>query len=287
MPSQSRQASCLDGCCRVLWTCCRMLCCLGGVERYALWTTSHHHPQAYHHHTLPRTLHRPTTDALDTNPTVGLLHHQAPSPATIPNTHAEPDTPSSTTQTERARLLPKGHTPSDTGDRPAGIPADVPARDHAHTTMSSKPAKEDSREGSVGAAHPDKELLSGLEAQRARVHEKLGAGLSLEELDEDVCPTCLDPYTPGLRVGVEGLKGGCCGCCGMSRWRWDEGCLGAGTVTQIHDTSHVHVAHSLTENPRIVTTCQHHFHLACIYEWMERSQTCPMCGKSMHFNEIM
>ncbi|KAF9674234.1 hypothetical protein SADUNF_Sadunf10G0106300 [Salix dunnii] len=33
------------------------------------------------------------------------------------------------------------------------------------------------------------------------------------------------------------------------------------------------------ENPRIITRCNHHYHLSCIYEWMERSQTCPVCGK--------
>ncbi|EXB77650.1 E3 ubiquitin-protein ligase [Morus notabilis] len=47
--------------------------------------------------------------------------------------------------------------------------------------------------------------------------------------DEDVCPTCLEEYTP--------------------------------------------------ENPKIMTKCSHHFHLACIYEWMERSESCPVCGK--------
>ncbi|KAL5715532.1 hypothetical protein ACHQM5_017339 [Ranunculus cassubicifolius] len=53
--------------------------------------------------------------------------------------------------------------------------------------------------------------------------------------DEDVCPTCLDEYTP--------------------------------------------------ENPKIITRCAHHFHLGCIYEWMERSETCPICGKEMEFCE--
>ncbi|KAK1272026.1 E3 ubiquitin-protein ligase [Acorus gramineus] len=53
--------------------------------------------------------------------------------------------------------------------------------------------------------------------------------------DEDVCPTCLDEYTP--------------------------------------------------ENPKIVTRCAHHFHLGCIYEWMERSENCPICGKEMEFAE--
>ncbi|MBA0666571.1 hypothetical protein Goklo_002968 [Gossypium klotzschianum] len=47
--------------------------------------------------------------------------------------------------------------------------------------------------------------------------------------EEDVCPTCLDEYTP--------------------------------------------------ENPKITARCSHHFHLGCIYEWLERSESCPICGK--------
>ncbi|XWS36859.1 hypothetical protein CRYUN_Cryun20dG0121600 [Craigia yunnanensis] len=53
--------------------------------------------------------------------------------------------------------------------------------------------------------------------------------------EEDICPTCLEDYTP--------------------------------------------------ENPRIITKCSHHFHLGCIYEWMERSENCPVCGKVMVFDE--
>ncbi|GAV80796.1 zf-RING_2 domain-containing protein [Cephalotus follicularis] len=53
--------------------------------------------------------------------------------------------------------------------------------------------------------------------------------------DEDVCPTCLDEFTP--------------------------------------------------ENPKITTRCSHHFHLGCIYEWLERSESCPVCGKEMEFCE--
>ncbi|ONM34955.1 E3 ubiquitin-protein ligase At3g02290 isoform X1 [Zea mays] len=49
--------------------------------------------------------------------------------------------------------------------------------------------------------------------------------------DEDVCPTCLEEYTP--------------------------------------------------DNPKIITKCCHHFHLGCIYEWMERSDTCPICGNGV------
>uniref|UniRef100_A0ACD5W851 Uncharacterized protein n=2 Tax=Avena sativa TaxID=4498 RepID=A0ACD5W851_AVESA len=39
------------------------------------------------------------------------------------------------------------------------------------------------------------------------------------------------------------------------------------------------------ENPKIELQCNHKFHLGCIYEWMERSQSCPLCAKVMLFNE--
>jgi hypothetical protein len=39
-----------------------------------------------------------------------------------------------------------------------------------------------------------------------------------------------------------------------------------------------------TENPKLVAKCDHHFHLACILEWMERSETCPVCNKEMVFD---
>ncbi|KAL6501708.1 hypothetical protein OROGR_026841 [Orobanche gracilis] len=38
------------------------------------------------------------------------------------------------------------------------------------------------------------------------------------------------------------------------------------------------------ENPKIMTKCEHHFHLACILEWMERSDTCPVCDQEMIFS---
>lgn len=40
------------------------------------------------------------------------------------------------------------------------------------------------------------------------------------------------------------------------------------------------------ENPRIVTKCNHHFHLSCILEWMERSQTCPICNQDMIYEDL-
>jgi len=38
------------------------------------------------------------------------------------------------------------------------------------------------------------------------------------------------------------------------------------------------------ENPKIITKCEHHFHLSCILEWLERSDTCPVCDQEMIFN---
>nr|GMC87314.1 probable E3 ubiquitin-protein ligase RHB1A [Ipomoea batatas] len=38
------------------------------------------------------------------------------------------------------------------------------------------------------------------------------------------------------------------------------------------------------ENPKIITQCEHHFHLSCILEWMERSDTCPVCDQEMVFS---
>jgi len=35
------------------------------------------------------------------------------------------------------------------------------------------------------------------------------------------------------------------------------------------------------ENPKLLTKCEHHFHLACILEWMERSDACPVCNKEV------
>ncbi|KAL0008361.1 hypothetical protein SO802_009863 [Lithocarpus litseifolius] len=37
------------------------------------------------------------------------------------------------------------------------------------------------------------------------------------------------------------------------------------------------------ENPNIITRCEHHFHLSCILEWMERSDACPICDQEMTF----
>lgn len=39
----------------------------------------------------------------------------------------------------------------------------------------------------------------------------------------------------------------------------------------------------VAENPNIITGCEHHFHLSCILEWMERSDACPICDQVSGF----
>ncbi|KAG2725303.1 hypothetical protein I3843_01G059500 [Carya illinoinensis] len=40
-----------------------------------------------------------------------------------------------------------------------------------------------------------------------------------------------------------------------------------------------------SENPNTITRCEHHFHLSCILEWMERSNACPICDQEMTFDD--
>ncbi|XP_024176187.1 probable E3 ubiquitin-protein ligase RHB1A isoform X1 [Rosa chinensis] len=36
-----------------------------------------------------------------------------------------------------------------------------------------------------------------------------------------------------------------------------------------------------TENPDFTTKCEHHYHLSCILEWIERSDACPICDQEV------
>ena len=38
------------------------------------------------------------------------------------------------------------------------------------------------------------------------------------------------------------------------------------------------------ENPKMPLVCGHHFHLACVYEWYERRDKCPVCEVKMEFD---
>ncbi|KMZ68408.1 hypothetical protein ZOSMA_23G00630 [Zostera marina] len=58
-----------------------------------------------------------------------------------------------------------------------------------------------------------------------------------------------------------------------------------GTASDEEDVCPTCLEEYTAENPKIVAQCSHHFHLGCIYEWMERSDYCPICGKEMEFCE--
>ncbi|KAJ6837488.1 E3 ubiquitin-protein ligase-like [Iris pallida] len=67
-----------------------------------------------------------------------------------------------------------------------------------------------------------------------------------------------------------------------------EGLYGAGynmATSEDEDICPTCLDEYTSENPKILTKCSHHFHLGCIYEWMERSDYCPICGKEMEFCE--
>ncbi|XP_057449985.1 probable E3 ubiquitin-protein ligase RHB1A [Lotus japonicus] len=55
-------------------------------------------------------------------------------------------------------------------------------------------------------------------------------------------------------------------------------------VEEEEDTCPICLEEYDEENPQLSTKCDHHFHLACILEWMERSESCPVCDKDMIFD---
>jgi hypothetical protein len=39
------------------------------------------------------------------------------------------------------------------------------------------------------------------------------------------------------------------------------------------------------DNPKIFTRCGHAFHMQCIYAWLERKNTCPLCESPMDLQD--
>ncbi|KAL5143778.1 putative E3 ubiquitin-protein ligase RHB1A [Glycine soja] len=54
-------------------------------------------------------------------------------------------------------------------------------------------------------------------------------------------------------------------------------------VTEEEDVCPICLEEYDVENPSNLTKCEHHFHLSCILEWMERSDSCPICDQEMIF----
>ncbi|XP_022757400.1 probable E3 ubiquitin-protein ligase RHB1A isoform X2 [Durio zibethinus] len=57
------------------------------------------------------------------------------------------------------------------------------------------------------------------------------------------------------------------------------------SMTEEEDACPICLEEYDTENPKLITKCEHHFHLSCILEWMERSETCPICDQEMNFDQ--
>ncbi|KAB5516505.1 hypothetical protein DKX38_027153 [Salix brachista] len=130
---------------------------------------------------------------------------------------------------------------------------------HAHDE--SEPLRSDNDADSESFSTGDKWNASACEGgkeQRSRSSLKLSSAKATVGIgyvyssseEEDSCPTCLD---------------------------------GVLTMSLFLPTYFTHAEYT-PENPKIMTECSHHFHLGCIYEWMERSDSCPVCGKDMELN---
>ncbi|XP_044493888.1 probable E3 ubiquitin-protein ligase RHB1A isoform X3 [Mangifera indica] len=60
--------------------------------------------------------------------------------------------------------------------------------------------------------------------------------------------------------------------------------LNESMVAEEDDTCPICLEEYDTENPKLITKCEHHFHLSCILEWKERSDSCPICDQEMIFD---
>uniref|UniRef100_A0A7N2LFS6 RING-type E3 ubiquitin transferase n=1 Tax=Quercus lobata TaxID=97700 RepID=A0A7N2LFS6_QUELO len=59
----------------------------------------------------------------------------------------------------------------------------------------------------------------------------------------------------------------------------EEGACPKVSVAEEEDVCPICLEEYDAENPNIITRCEHHFHLSCILEWMERSDACPICDQ--------
>ncbi|KAG6748125.1 hypothetical protein POTOM_048026 [Populus tomentosa] len=88
-------------------------------------------------------------------------------------------------------------------------------------------------------------LVSPRKSEVTKLHEPVASATE----EEDACPICLE--------GRSIIK----------------------VVPEISQRCLLPLAEYDLENPKHITNCEHHFHLSCILEWMERSDTCPICDQ--------
>ncbi|PIA44098.1 hypothetical protein AQUCO_01700011v1 [Aquilegia coerulea] len=110
---------------------------------------------------------------------------------------------------------------------------EVPKEDQQIAPVTTAATANHANEPLLLGSNEDKNATSCCDFEADDASKELEITSTVEDDDEDECPTCLEGY--------------------------DE------------------------ENPKIMTECNHHYHLACIFEWMERSDTCPVCNKVMIF----
>jgi hypothetical protein len=168
--------------------------------------------------------------------------------------------------------------------------------------------------GSPGGDSPAAGASPKAGKQQQQDKDKGGSKLSLFEDDDDMCPTCLEPYTGGCACAAW-LRGALDiaqfyhrfsalhHCCWPANRRWRVACKRHLASLQRVLTSAARPSCPALpaliypacprpplpseDNPKVLTRCSHHFHLPCLYEWLERSQTCPVCDRSMQFEELL
>jgi RING-H2 zinc finger domain len=114
-------------------------------------------------------------------------------------------------------------------------------------------------------------------------HLHVFTGLELGDSDEDVCPTCLEAYTDGAQPAGASA-------CHPPRRRLCRMLCRYSLKLPLHPEQKcrsLRVECTTSENPRIESKCGHHFHLGCIFEWLNIRQTCPVCSRKMEFEELL
>ncbi|KAK9844198.1 hypothetical protein WJX81_007814 [Elliptochloris bilobata] len=165
-------------------------------------------------------------------------HYQAPAP------HAATVLEDLRRSPERPPLPPKGAElqtgPGSSRRRPQGGSDSGTDTDAEPGSGRARPRRCRSREALAEAAAASREQLAA--AARGGRSNGLDAGGE-------------PPTTPGLKQRVKS---------GLSLASEDE------------DFCSTCLEGYSDDNPQIWTNCRHHFHLACIYEWLERKETCPI-----------
>jgi hypothetical protein len=119
------------------------------------------------------------------------------------------------------------------------------------------------------------------ETASGRSFETLATCEDVEESDSkpQLGSTPLSPKKPGRRGCLSCGRRGCLSC----KSHYHHSVL---TVEE-EDACPICLEEYDPENPKLLTECEHHFHLSCILEWMERSYTCPICDKEVTFDQSL